>query len=587
MRIGGLFLLAVLAVAGCASSQPGIYSQAAVASDHEIASRAGAEILRAGGNAVDAAVATSFTLSVVRPFSCGIGGGGFMVIHLAGDAARGIPGRSVALNYRETAPGAVGPDFFASHPDPLASTVGASAAGVPGTVAGLLYALERFGTLDRATVLAPAIRAAEEGFVVDAAFVEAAEEVLEGFQKRPADMERFRFVWTRYLREGRVKVGDHIRVPEQAVALRLIAARGSEAFYRGPIAEAVIRSVESDSGPMTPADLAGYRVVEVEPLRFRFMGRTFLTMPPPSSGGLALGQVLGILEEAGYAPDAGGQPGPGARHMLVEAMKHAFADRAEWLGDPAFVDVPVGRLLERPYLRERAGLIRPDRTRASDEYGTREGARTVRSVVNDAGTSHFCVIDERGNAVACTETINTEFGSMVSVEPYGFTLNNQLDDFTTHPGRPNTYGLRQSERNAPAPGKRPLSSMTPTIVLDEQGRVEMIAGASGGPRIISATLQVLLAMLVGGKDAQAAVSLGRIHHQWQPDRVLAERDAPHARAEPAGAFAEEMTRELSGFGHSVRPIDSVGVVQAIRRAAHGRGWSAASDPRKGGKAEGY
>ena len=543
-------------------------------------------MLRAGGNAVDAAVATSFALSVVRPYSCGIGGGGFMVIHFA--ATESAPVRTVALNYREMAPGAMGPDFYEKLDDRLASQFGAKAVGVPGTVAGLLHALETYGTMDRAAALAPAIRAAEEGFEADEHYVTGAVEVIKDFERDPAFKSRFGFVWSRFLREGRLAVGDRIRLPEQAEALRLIARDGAAAFYEGPIAEAMLEAVSRDGGVMTREDLGAFRVGTTGPLSFTFAGRTFLTMPPPSSGGITMGQILGIFEQA-HTPHANplfGVSPPTYLHVLVESMKHAFADRAEWLGDPAFVEIPVERLLSREYLRERADLIRLTRTRTLEEYGTR--AAGTAPPRDDSGTSHFSVVDRWGNAVACTETINLEFGSLLAVDRYGFCLNNEMDDFTTVRGRANAFGLRQSDRNLPAPGKRPLSSMTPTIVLGEDGRVELVVGGSGGPRIISAVVQVVLGALLSPFDAHGVVEQARIHHQWQPDAVWAEREYSYELfgRQTSDRFDEYIRQAIGPYGHTVEARSEIANVQLIMRDRGGEGWQAACDPRKGGKPAG-
>lgn len=576
--------------AGCASG-PGngasftrgpTFPRGVVAADHAAASEAGAEVLQRGGNAVDAAVATSFALSVVRPYSCGIGGGGFMVIHLL-QGAPGADGRrpvTVALDYREMAPAAITPDFYADRPGRhgTASTTGALAIGTPGTVAGLLHALESYGTMSRAEVLAPAIRLAEEGFIVDEHYVDSVQPLLRRFRDGQSgrDMQRrFSFVWTRFLREGTIAAGDRIQLPEQAAALRLIAEDGAAAFYQGPIAEAILRAVDRDGGILTREDLSSYIVHRREPLRFEYAERHFITMPPPSSGGLAMAQTLGILQiiDDEASGTRGGRPpsplqSPQRAHLLVESFKHAFADRAEWLADPDYVDVPIDRLLSPEYLSARAATYRPSRTLSPETYGTREGVSL--SMINaDAGTSHLSVVDRWGNAVACTETINLTFGSLLAVEEFGFILNNEMDDFTTRPGEPNAFGLRQSERNLPAPGKRPLSSMTPTIVLDDRGRVEVVAGASGGPRIITATTLSILNALAG-MDAPEAVAAPRLHHQWAPDVVHLERGLEH------------LEQELTGRGHQIRPATSLATVQIIVRRHTGRGWTAASDPRKGG-----
>lgn len=601
------------------------FAHGAVAADHAVASRAGAEMLRKGGNAVDAAVATSFCLSVVRPESCGIGGGGFMVIHFSDEGladqrqrGRSVP-RDVALNYREMCPWGIGPDYYEKDTDPHASTHGSKAVGIPGTVAGLLTALDRYGTLDRETVLAPAILAAEVGFTADQHFVAAAKSVMKDFEKNPTWKERFRFVWVRFCREGKIKVGDVIKLPEQAAALRLIAEQGAAAFYSGPIAQAMAETIRRDGGVLNTDDLGKYQVSSTEPLRFQAFGRTFVTMPPPSSGGVAIAETMGILERTlhrvqpsfdwQHLPTRGNiassgpfiQASPGDHdtmyspsliyaHALAESFKHAFADRAEWLADPAFAKVPVETLLSSEYLDARAAAIDMSRTRDPQSYGTQ---RSTAGATDDHGTSHLSVVDTRGNAVACTETINLEFGSSLAVDSFGFVLNNQMDDFTTRRGRPNSFKLTQSDRNLPQPGKRPLSSMSPTVVLEANHKVDVVAGASGGPRIISGTLHAMLNTTLHGAPAWAAVSMPRFHHQWSPDVISFEpalfdyRTQPPLLEHSLVESPEFVIAMLQDFGHRVeRAKDDVGNVQLIARDPRG-GWQAACDPRKGGRPAGY
>lgn len=557
------------------------FERGAVASDHAVASEAGARMLRAGGNAVDAAVAASFALSVVRPQSCGIGGGGFMVLYLPDDPTHG---RVVtALNYRERAPGAAHPGMFTGAGlSPDASTDSGLAIAVPGTVAGLLAALERYGTMEPAEVLAPAVEAGYAGFAADEAYAEAVRSAAGRLDA--AEREQRPYLWNQLMRGGEVAVGDRIANPRQAALLERIAERGVGAFYGE---ETICAAAASAGGALAPADLRAHAPVEVEPLSFTFAGKTFLSMPPPSSGGIVLAQAFGILERRGVAQRVDSPWTPADSHVLIEAWKHAFADRAEWLGDPAFVGVPVERLTSGGYIAERSSLIDPERTLAPEMYGTRSSAAgTAAPPPEDAGTSHLCAVDRWGGAVACTETINLEFGSLVSVEEWGFCLNNEMDDFTARPGEPNAFGLVQSARNAPEPGKRPLSSMTPTIVVDDEGRVLAVAGGSGGPRIITGTMQVLVNALVRGMDAGEAVSAPRLHHQWMPDEVRLEPalrtpggDGAHA------ARAAELRESLAARGHALGAIGGVGVVQLIVR--EGGGWRAASDPRKGGSPAGH
>lgn len=584
------------AVAGAepprAAEQPSfaaLYERFAVAADHPLASAAGAEILRTGGNAVDAAVATSFALSVVRPFSCGLGGGGFMVIHLADDGTgRRVKPLGIALNYREMTPQAIGPKFYETRPA-SASTIGGLAVGVPGTVAGLLHALEKHGTMKRADVMAPAIRLAREGFEVDAAYKKMADELIEKFNGNPAWKREYAFVWTRFLGSGSIEVGRRIVMNEQAQTLELIARDGAKAFYDGPIADAIIDALKAHGGVMTRADLRRFRVADGPPLTFTFDGKTFITMPLPSSGGIAMAEMLGILErrkikEISARGAAAGEAMPTEfAWAFIEAMKHAFADRARWLGDPASAADAPKRLLAPHYLDALAMSIRPGRTSTPAAYGSGWTLTDDGDVIpEDGGTSHISVVDAQGNAVACTETINLEFGSLVAVDKYGFVLNNQMDDFTTRSGgagQGNAFGLVQSEKNRPGPGLRPLSSMSPTIVLDTGGKVIAVAGASGGPRIISATTLVLLNALVLGMPADRAVASGRVHHQWMPD-VLRVEDA--LRGERSQGL--EMWAWFRKGHYQVEPMTSGAAVQAIVREGAGTGtrWHAASDPRKGG-----
>jgi len=570
----GLFAMGALSAgAGCAGSrepmtyawpvEEHVFEHAAVAADHPVASQAGLEMLKKGGNAVDAAVATSFCLSVVRPYSCGLGRGGFMVIHDPGTDD------AVVINYRETAPAAVGPRHYVKLDDPLASRYGHHAAGVPGTVAGLLYALEHYGTLDRRAVLAPAIRAAEDGVPADANYVAACKDVAKKLDEHPRLRSLAETVWRDRCREGSLKVGDIVRNPDQARALRLIARHGADAFYRGEIADAIVRTMREHGGTIARDDLAGYEVDVITPLRRRFRDYEILAMPPPSSGGIAILQMFGMVE---FRYDQIRQlpvNSPAYVHFIAETMKHAFADRAEWLADPAFVDVPVSRLLDEDYLERLAWSISRTWTMKPQNYGSR------RPPPDDAGTSHLSVVDENGMAVACTETINLGYGSLVTVPGFGFCLNNEMDDFTTVPGEPNAFGLTQSERNAPEPGKRPLSSMSPTIVV-QGGRAVLVGGASGGPRIITGTFQCLVDCMLYGETAAQAVARPRFHHQWLPDAL---------RIEVEWIDQHGLAPTLQAMGHEVEVIDAVGNVQLIQvRDGLIR---AASDPRKGGRPAGY
>lgn len=541
-------------------------------------------MLRRGGNAVDAAVATSFTLAVVRPFSCGLGGGGFMLIYRPKSDAKSAT--SIAINYREVAPAAIGPDYYVKLNKPDASQFGPSAAGVPGTVAGLIWALENYGTLDRQTVLTPAIRAAQNGFAIDQQHVDAANAIARVLDRKPELREMASYVFETLCFGGNAQVGDTLRQPALARALSLIAEEGAGAFYRGEIARAIIKTMNENDGPMTPDDLAGFQPRIATPITGKFHGYDVLSMPPPSSGGIAMLQTLGLIERAWSAVmpmplPAGTQTlpaevadSPEFVHLTTEAMKHAFADRAEFLADTKFVNVPVARLLSDEYLDELAARIGPNALADRFQYGS--VTRATEAAPADHGTSHLSVIDDHGMAVACTETINTEFGSLLAVAEFGIVLNNEMDDFTTIPGEPNTYGLVQSDRNLPAPGKNPLSSMSPTIVLDEYGKVALIAGASGGPRIISSTLQCMLATLLFDMPAGKAVARARFHHQWMPEKLEIEQTWPDRAIDAA----------LTERGQTVERTDRHAVVQVIQVLRNGL-IRAASDPRKGGKPAGF
>jgi gamma-glutamyltranspeptidase/glutathione hydrolase len=595
----------------------GLVGRAAVAADHALASKAGAEILAAGGNAVDAAVATSFALSVVRPFSCGIGGGGFLVIHLP--ARAGKPEVTVAINYRETGGSGLAADSFTRPGVPArASTLGGAAVAVPGTVAGLLLALERYGTMERAAVLAPAIALAERGFAADEAYVKASREAIGKVRSVEGGEALFSGAWEVFLGRGEVKVGDVIRPAGQARALRAIAEKGVAGFNSGEVGEAIIRAVRADAaspGTITPADLAGYTPKVETPLSVEFAGgwqgkgmeRRLLLMPPPSSGGIAIGQVFGLLAERGVPGQiSGGEiTSPTQRQYLfelAEAFKLAFADRAVFLADPAFANVPTERLLSGAWLKQRAAVIRGFRTGGAERYVPRgaggeggEGGEGGVEGVEDGGTSHLSVVDQWGGAVACTETINLEFGSLLVPRladgtDLGFCLNNQVDDFSTRPGEANAFGLKQSTANAPGPGKRPLSSMSPTIGLRRktgaaQWEVEVVVGASGGPRIITATAQTLANVLLFGRGVVEAVEGPRIHHQWQPNvlRVDGRMEADGVRDE--GMRVVDWLRKM---GHQVERLSGEAAVQAVVRGVGGEqpeggvGVSGASDSRKGG-----
>ncbi len=552
-----------------------VYEHAAVAADHPLASEVGIEILRQGGNVVDAAAAVGFALSVLRPASSGIGGGGFMLIWEAKTR------KAIVLDYRERAPVKATSDMFArdakqSSTDdsdlPKLSVCGPLAVAVPGHVAGLCQAVEKYGRLRIAEVMAPSIRLARDGAPADSHHIATLRSAQRTWSKWPADFRaRFQAFHDSYLHSGQsLKVGDVVCSP-QLPALERIAANGASGFYSGPVADALIKSSQVSGGLYSPEDFRDVKPVVREPLRLSYHGHEIVTMPPPSSGGIAMLTTLQILEELDardqtQSHDPLDPESPDFAHRLTEAFKHAFADRAEFLGDADIVDVPVSRLISREHARELASRIDLSHTKPTETYGRF-------APVNDSGTTHFSVIDAEGNAVACTETVNTEYGSWIVEPTYGILLNNEMDDFAAVPGQPNAFGLIQSSANAIAPRKKPLSSMTPTIVVKD-GKAVFALGASGGPRIITATTQVLLNLTRRGQKPAAAVQQPRLHHQWLPN-VLDLEPSLHAK----------LLNPLEKLGHAIKKRDSNAVTQAVARTPDGL--RAASDSRKGGRAAGY
>jgi gamma-glutamyltranspeptidase/glutathione hydrolase len=538
-----------------------------VASDSPEASKIGAEVLKMGGNAIDAAVATSFALGVTRPYSTGLGGGGFALVYLSRTR------ETIAIDFRETAPGDATWDMFvnARKKDPAAaapSREGGLAVGVPGQLAGAAYLLEQFGTMRLDDLVNPAAALAERGFKPDADYIRTCKTVIDQFRGSPELIAKYGALLRTYLNNGQVPSKDElIRQPELASALRLISSNGPEPFYEGRIAEAIVRSVERAGGILTLEDLFGYRVRERKPVRFTYRGYEIASMPPPSSGGIVIAEVLNILSAYGNPAIRSDEPGL-ADHVYVEALKHAFADRSRWLGDPAYVNVPVGMLTSRKYADTMAKAIDEERTQPPKGYGSTR-------MRDDAGTSHFCVVDYDDNVVSWTETINTPFGSYVVAEPFGIVLNNEMDDFSAEPDKPDAFGLRTSSRNAVAPGKRPLSSMSPTIVFDRNGLPILTLGASGGPRIITSVLSVLRGVLDYNLTLGEAMEAIRIHHQWMPNEVRF-NEQPDAALKAA----------LSKRGHRISNQRTSGVVQAVE-------WEndntllGASDPKKGGRPAGY
>jgi gamma-glutamyltranspeptidase/glutathione hydrolase len=518
-----------------------------VATEHALAAAAGAQALRDGGTVVDAAIAAAAAVCVVHASSCGIGGGGFALAHLAG-------GDDLALDYRERAPAEATADRFRrdGKPEPALLRTGGLAVGVPGEVAGWVTLHRRLGRLPLGRVLAPAIRLAREGFVLrDAPHL--ARETTRTAALLAAD-PGLRAV---FLGGGDTAPGPDFRVvqTELAATLEAIAERGADAFYSGPTARAIADAVHARGGVLTTDDLARYRPTWRRPLVGTFRGRRVVTFPPPGSGGLVL-TALGLL--AGDDLPALGAGSPNLLHLLAAAMAQGFAERARWYGDPDFTPVPVQQLLAPPRLRAlRARMSTVDVTSPKSD------------VHADAGTAHVSVVDAEGNAAAITTTINTGFGAGIMVPGTGIILNNEMDDFALAPDVPNVYGLTGAAANAVAPGKRPQSSMSPTVVLSG-GRPELVVGGSGGPTIISGTLQVVLGVTAFGLDVRAAVDAPRIHDQGVGPALGVEERVP-----------AETRAVLGRLGHRVAVLPAIGAVSAVGLGSDGA-VSAAGDRRKDG-----
>jgi gamma-glutamyltranspeptidase/glutathione hydrolase len=516
-----LFLAAGLAPAALAGA-PVAADHGMVASAHPIATRVGVEVLRGGGNAVDAAVAVGYALAVVYPAAGNLGGGGFMTLRLA-------DGRSTFLDFRETAPLAATERMYldeGGNPIPGASTRGHLAAAVPGSVAGLELARERYGSMPRAALIEPAFRLARWGFVLGQGDTELLGPATEDLAADPAAAA----IFTNGGR--RLQAGERLVQRGLALTLWLIARDGPAAFYRGPVAAEIARASRAHGGLLSEADLAAYRVRELTPVSCRYRGYDISSAPPPSSGGTTLCLVLNVLE--GYPLGDWGFQSTPALHHLAEALRRAFVERNAWLGDPAFVDNPVERLLADEHASAVRASIRGDR--ATPSSGLRAGEPPGGSIQ----TTHYSIVDRAGNAVSVTTTLNGAFGARVVAGRTGILLNNEMDDFTASPGIPNLYGLVQGRANAIAPGKRPLSSMTPTVV-SRDGRPLLVIGSPGGPRIISTVLQVILNLVDHGMTVAEAIAAPRVHHQWLPDVLFVE----------PGAGSERVREELEAMGHAI------------------------------------
>ena len=514
-----------------------------VASDDRLASSVGVEIMKQGGNAVDAAVAVGFALAVTFPEAGNLGGGGYMVIRMAN-------GRVAALDYRETAPLAATRDMYVGPDGKVTgeSVIGPRASGVPGAVAGMVEAHRKFGALPLARVLAPAIRLAADGFIVDGALSRSLADAkyrIGGFAGKSV-----------FLPAGEPPApGSRLVQPQLARTIALIAQGGSGAFYQGSIADSIAAEMKRSGGLITKEDLARYRAIWREPIRNTYRGYTYLAMPPSSGGGTTVTEILNILEA--YGPSA--QFGSADRiHAVASASQRAFMDRNSKLGDPAFVKAPVGTLTSKSYARAIAKTI-------SRNHADTTIALTS-AIAEGSHTTHYSVVDRSGNAVATTTTLNDLYGSGVFVSGAGFFLNDEMDDFAARPGVPNMYGLIQGSANSIAPGKRMLSAMSPTIVLDPRGNLLLVTGARGGPRIISATSQIILNVIDHRMSLSDAMSAPRLHHQALPDSIRVEK----------GGFRPEVLSRLRSMGHHVYE-SGVASAAAIMRVKSG--YEGMDDPR--------
>ncbi len=525
---------------------------AMVVSGHPLASEIGRDVLRAGGNAVDAAVAVGFALAVVHPVAGNIGGGGFMVIRTA-------DGRVRSLDYRETAPeGATRDMYLDANGEPTERSVtGHLSVGVPGAVAGLTAAHMQLGRLPFDSVITPAIRLARDGFVVD-------EYRSESIRSDSARLSSFPASLATFLPGGRPPVpGSRLVQPELAATLQAIGRDGAAGFYQGIVADLIVAEMERGGGLISHADLAGYRAIWREPITVRYRGHTVYSMPPASSGGVTMGEILNIMEGYDPLPPFGT---PALIHREAEAMRRAFTDRNQHLGDPDFVRNPIDRLLSKEY----AATLR-------SEIGERATPtpRFDPAAAGGSSTTHYSVVDAEGNAVSCTTTLNNSYGSAVTVTGAGFLLNDTMDDFAAAPGKPNMYGLVQGDANAIEPRKRMLSAMTPSLVLDPSGRLYMVVGTPGGPRIITMVYHVISNVIDHRMPLPEAVTAPRMHHQALPDSLQVEDDG----------FTTTTLDSLRSRGHGVSTQGHWGDVEAIIRTP--AGWQGVSDPRRGGGGAGY
>jgi gamma-glutamyltranspeptidase/glutathione hydrolase len=567
------YLTVLLAVpVGAAPLQPTHSQHAMVVSVHELASRAGVEMLRSGGNAVDAAVATGFALAVVHPQAGNLGGGGFLLLRKA-------DGDTHFIDFRESAPAAATENMYLDAQGNVipesskdSSVVGYKSVGVPGSVAGLVYAEKKYGKLSLDKVIAPAVKIAHDGFVL--AYEDAQDFKDDEYLSQFPESKRI------FQRDGNYyQPGEIFKQPELARTLERIA-KNPEDFYHGAMAQQLASAIRKNGGLITTDDLAAYEVKEREPIRGSYRGYDIIGAPPPSSGGVALVEILNILE--GFDLAKFGNRSADAIHLEVEAFRRAFYDRADFMGDPDFAKVPVAQLIDKKYGAAWRDSIDPAHATASRELkrpSFSELERVARShhgtIREPENTTHYSVVDAEGNAVAVTTTLNDSFGSRVTAEGLGFLLNDEMDDFTSKPGVPNTYGLIQGPANAIGPRKRPLSAMTPTIVLKDD-KLFLVLGSPGGPTIITTVANILIGVVDFGLDIQEAVNAPRFHHQWLPDEILVE-----------DRLSPDTMNILRYKGHKLNVRHSWGDGECIMVDPKTGERLGASDGRNNGKAVGY
>ncbi len=543
------------------AKEPVRAQHAMVVAQEPIATDVGVAVLKNGGNAVDAAIAVGFALAVTHPSAGNIGGGGFMLVRLAN-------GKTTFLDFREAAPGKASRDMYIG-PDGKAtrdSIEGWRSSGVPGSVAGFELASKKFGSKPWAELVGPAVQLARNGFRVSKHLANS----LASEKSLGTDPESKRI----FLRDGNLfKEGETLKQQELAGTLERIAKQGAKGFYQGETANRLAAAMTAHGGLITTDDLRGYKVQERAPLVGEYNGYQIITAPPPSAGGVGLLQIMGMLKGTNYASD--GADSVKAVHLEAEAMRRFYADRSEYLGDPHFYNVPVKALLDPGYLARRRASIDAQHATPSEmiEPGLPRTAAAHLSIHESTQTTHFNVVDEKGNAVAVTYTLNNSYGNGITAPGLGFLLNDEMDDFAAQPGVPNMFGLVGGDANAIEPGKRPLSSMTPTIITKD-GKLMMAVGAPGGSRITTGVTEVILNVLDFGMNAQDAVDLPRFHEQWKPDTLFLQN-----------GFPERTAVALRAMGYATKPIDSVALVEAI--VVHGGTLEGGTESRHNGKAAGY